>query len=245
MKQTPIPPAEKIIVALDVDSKEQACELVRRLAPPLSYFKVGSRLFVSCGPSVIEDLKDLGVKIFLDLKFHDIPNTVAEAAEAATSFGVDMFNVHLSGGREMIKAAVTRASDTSARLGLSRPLVLGVTVLSSLNGDMLKEEIGVVRSLDDHVVEMTRMGLDCGLDGVIASPREAELLRKHCGNDFLIVTPGVRPDWAAKDDQQRILTPAQALQSGASYLVIGRPIIKHPAPQEAAEKIIEEIEFER
>ncbi len=233
--------AGKIIVALDVDSAVEACELVRQLAPPLNYFKVGSRLFVACGPSIIEVLKELGARIFLDLKFHDIPNTVAEAAEVATRHSVDMFNVHLSGGREMAKAAVDRATATAKKLNLPRPLVLGVTVLSSMNEEMLQDG-GVSRSLDEHVVELTRMGLSCGLDGVIASPREAVLLRERCGGDFLIVTPGVRPTWAAKDDQQRILTPNQALQAGASYLVIGRPIIKHPSPRQAAELIVAEID---
>ncbi len=233
--------AGKIIVALDVDSAEEACELVRKLTPPLNYFKVGSRLFVACGPSIIEALKELSVRVFLDLKFHDIPNTVAEAAEVATRYSVDMFNVHLSGGREMVKAAVDRVTDTAKKLNLPRPIVLGVTVLSSMSEEMLQGG-GVSRPLDEHVVELTRMGLSCGLDGVIASPREAVLLRERCGGDFLIVTPGVRPAWAARDDQQRILTPKQALLAGASYLVIGRPIIKHPSPRQAADLIVSEID---
>ncbi|MEW5919963.1 MAG: orotidine-5'-phosphate decarboxylase [Bacillota bacterium] len=235
--------AEKIIVALDVDSAEKACTLVQQLAPPLCNFKVGFRLFVACGPPIIAALKELGAKIFLDLKFHDIPNTVAEAAEAATRLGVDMFNVHLSGGREMIKAAVKGAAVTAEKLGLPRPRVMGVTVLSSFSAEAL-QDTGVVRTLDEHVVALTRLGLDCGLDGVIASPREAVLLRQSCGEEFLIVTPGVRPAWAAPDDQQRILTPQQALQAGASYLVIGRPIIKHPAPRQAVEKIIAELSID-
>lgn len=231
-----------IIVALDVDSESEACGLVRELAPPLQYFKVGSHLFVACGPSIIEALKELNVKIFLDLKFHDIPNTVADAAEAATRYKVDMFNVHLCGGRDMIKATVNRVADTAAKLGLARPLVMGVTVLSSLSEEMLQQEGGVSRSLDEHVLKLTEMGLSCGLDGVIASPREAVLLRKHYGHDFIIVTPGVRPAWANKDDQQRILTPNQALKAGASYLVMGRPIIKHASPRQAVEQILAEIE---
>ena len=234
--------AEKIIVALDVDSAREACELVRELSPPLNYFKVGSRLFVACGPSIIREIKELGARVFLDLKFHDIPNTVAEAAEVVTRYGVNMFNIHLSGGREMIKAAVNRVSATTEKLGLPRPLVLGVTVLSSMNEEMLQQEGAVSRPLDEHVVELTRMGLECGLDGVIASPREALLLRERCGRDFTIVTPGVRPTWAAQDDQQRILTPKEALRAGASYLVIGRPIIRHPAPAQAVEQIIAEID---
>lgn len=233
--------AEKIIVALDLDNKKEACEMAQELAPPLSYFKVGSRLFLAGGPPVLTALKELGVKIFLDLKFHDIPNTVGEAAAMATSFGVDMFNLHLSGGREMVKAAVKMAAHTAARLGLPRPLVMGVTVLSSFSEETLQKEGGVVRTLEQHVTELTAMGLECGLDGVIASPREAELLRKNFNRDFLIVTPGIRPAWASQDDQKRILTPSQALQAGASYLVIGRPIIRDPMPRQAVDKIIAEI----
>lgn len=232
--------AEKIIAALDVETMEKACSLVRELAPPLQYFKVGFRLFVACGPPVITALQELGAKIFLDLKFHDIPNTVAEASAAAARLGVAMFNVHLSGGREMVKAAVDAAAATAEKLGRPRPRVLGVTVLSSFHEAALAET-GVARTIDDQVVALARLGLDCGLDGVIASPREAMLLRQHCGENFLIVTPGVRPAWAAADDQQRILTPRQALQAGASYLVIGRPIIKDPAPRQAVQKILAEL----
>ncbi|HAP32135.1 MAG TPA: orotidine-5'-phosphate decarboxylase [Firmicutes bacterium] len=236
--------AARIIVALDVETQEKACSLVRELAPPLRYFKVGFRLFVACGPSVIAALQGLGAKIFLDLKFHDIPNTVAEAAAAAARLGVAMFNVHLSGGREMIRAAVDAAAAAAEQLGRSRPHVLGVTVLSSFHEAALAET-GVARTIDDQVVALARLGLDCGLDGVIASPREAMLLRQHLGGDFLIVTPGVRPAGAAADDQQRILTPRQALQAGASYLVIGRPIIKDAVPRQAMQNILEELNTEQ
>ncbi len=232
--------AEKIIVALDVERAEKAADLVEQLTPPFCFYKVGLRLFVACGPPVITALKDRGAKVFLDLKFHDIPNTVAEAAAAATMLGVEMFNLHLGGGREMIRAAVAAAAVTAERAGLPRPRVLGVSVLSSFSAETL-QETGVGRDLDTQVVALAAMGLECGLDGIIASPREAVLLRRNFGENFLIVTPGVRPAWAAADDQQRILTPKQALQAGASYLVIGRPIIKDPVPRQAATKILAEI----
>lgn len=232
--------AEKIIVALDVDSAENASQLVKQLTPPLHYYKVGFRLFVACGPPIIAVLKQLGAKIFLDLKFHDIPNTVAEAAEAATKLGVEMFNIHLSGGREMIKAAVKAAALTAEKMGRPRPRVLGVSVLSSFSAEML-QDTGISRTLEEHVTALSAAGLQCGLDGIIASPREAVLLRRNFGDEFLIVTPGVRPAGAAVDDQQRILTPQQALQAGASFLVIGRPIIKHAEPRQAAQEILAEI----
>ncbi len=232
--------AEKIIVALDVGTEEEAYDLVRRLSPPLSFFKVGMRLFVACGPRIISGLKNMGVRVFLDLKFHDIPNTVASTAVVVTRLGVDMFNIHLSGGREMIEATVEATIVEAEKAGNKVPLLLGVTVLSSFNDQMLRDETGVDRRLEHHVLQLASMGQECGLSGVVASPREATILRKKFGEDFSIVTAGVRPLWASLGDQLRVLTPRQALEAGASYLVIGRPILEHSSPREAAEKIIAE-----
>ncbi|NMB41080.1 MAG: orotidine-5'-phosphate decarboxylase [Firmicutes bacterium] len=233
--------AEKIIVALDVAEEEDACGLVKDLCPPLSFFKVGMRLYAACGPRIITKLKNLGVKVFLDLKFHDIPHTVASAVEIITSYGVDMFNIHLSGGSDMIRAAVEKTAEVAAKLGIPKPAMLGVTVLTSLPEKVLREELAVERSLEQHVLDLSLLGKKNGIDGVVASPREAGLIRQNCGKDFLIVSPGVRPGWSTTNDQARVLTPRQALEGGADYLVIGRPITGHTNPGEAVEKILAEI----
>ncbi len=233
--------AGKIIVALDVETEEEAYNLVRHLSPPIGYFKVGMRLYMSCGHRIIYGLKNMGVQVFLDLKFHDIPNTVASAAEVVTRMGVDMFNIHLSGGSAMVQTTVERVRETAEKSGVSVPKVVGVTVLSSFNETMLRGDCGVERHLEQHVLKLALLGKENGLDGVVASPREASHIRKKCGPDFLIVAAGVRPLWAPTDDQVRVLTPRQALEAGANYLVIGRPIIEHESPRDAAEKILAEI----
>lgn len=232
--------AEKIIVALDVDNEAEAYALVKALSPPITFYKVGMKLFTICGPGVLTGLKKLGVKIFLDLKFHDIPSTVASAAEVVTRYGVDMFNIHLSGGREMVYAAMEAVQGTAARQGILRPLVIGVTVLTSLDAHAL-EEVGIGRGLTRHVAGLALMGRESGLDGVVASSQESSTIRAECGENFLIVTPGIRPAWSARNDQERVLTPRQALEAGADYLVIGRPITKHLSPEKAVEKIIAEM----
>ncbi|MGI5823202.1 MAG: orotidine-5'-phosphate decarboxylase [Dethiobacteria bacterium] len=234
-------PAARIIVALDVDNEAEAYQLVRLLSPPVRYFKVGMRLFTACGPRILKTLKKMGVKIFLDLKFHDIPHTVASTAQVVTAYGVDMFNIHLSGGREMICSTVEAVRETAAKQGLTPPLIIGVTVLTSFDEKALFEEAGIKNKLPRHVVHLASLGAENGMDGVVASPREAEAIRDKCGENFLIVTPGIRPLWSVKDDQQRVLAPAQALKAGADYLVIGRPIIRHSSPKEAVKKILAEI----
>ncbi|MDO9534359.1 MAG: orotidine-5'-phosphate decarboxylase [Bacillota bacterium] len=233
--------AEKIIVALDVEREDQAYALVKHLSPPITFYKVGMRLYAACGPRIISGLKNLGVKVFLDLKFHDIPHTVATTAEVVTRLGVDMFNIHLSGGRDMIRSTVEAAGLTAEKEGIAKPLVVGVTVLTSFNEKVLRDEAGVEKHLEQHVVDLSLMGKESGLSGVVASAREASRIRKHCGEDFIIVTPGVRPLWSTLNDQLRVLTPRQALEAGANYLVIGRPIIEHSSPGEAVEKILAEI----
>ncbi len=233
--------AEKIIVALDVEKEEEAYALVRHLAPPLNYFKVGMRLYMACGPRIVTGLKKMGVKVFLDLKFHDIPQTVASAGEVVTRLGADLFNIHLSGGSDMVRATVEKVRETAEKENIPLPRVVGVTVLSSFNEKILRDEAGIGKSLEKHVVDLALVGKENGLDGVVASPREAALIRKKCGDDYLIVTAGVRPLWAGLNDQLRVLTPRQALEAGANYLVIGRPIIENESPRDAAEKILAEM----
>ncbi len=233
--------AEKIIVALDVEKEEEAYDLVRHLSPPVSFFKVGMKLFVSCGPRIITGLKNMGVKVFLDLKFHDIPNTVASTAAVVTGYGVDMFNIHLSGGHDMIRATLEAAAEKAEMLKKPRPTVIGVTVLSSFDEKMLREEAGVDKTLEHYALYLAQAGKEAGLDGVVSSPREASIIRRRCGEDFVIVAAGVRPLWAGLNDHLRALTPRQTLEAGASYLVLGRPIIEHSSPREAAQKILAEM----
>lgn len=224
-----------VIVALDVPNLRDAKQLVKELVWAIRYFKVGKELFTSCGPEVIKMIRDLGGEVFLDLKYHDIPNTVAGSIRAACELGVFMVNVHASGGRKMLQAA--RDEVMKAK---SKPLLIGVTVLTSMKQQDLSE-ISVNRSIDEQVVHLARLSQSAGLDGVVASGLEAPMIRKACGKEFKIVTPGVRPQWAATDDQQRILTPDQAFQNGADYIVIGRPITKAPNPLDAAKRVLEEI----
>lgn len=253
---------EKIIVALDVPTLRQALELVGQLKDLVGCFKVGSELLTAEGSSnVVNVITAKGGRIFYDGKFMDIPNTVAGAARAVTRLGVKMFNVHCLGGVEMMKAARKAVDDETQKLlqepGVpQKPLILGVTILTSLDYYNDLEKMGFWEkkiSLEDTdkdrltriVVRLALLAKDSGLDGVIASPKEIGVIREACGKDFLIVTPGVRPEWAAAGDQKRVMTPAEAIKAGADYLVIGRPITKPPqeigGPVEAAKRIAEEI----
>ncbi len=234
-----------ILVALDVESAEKAIELADQLRGSVGGFKIGKQLFTAAGPSVVRELNGRGDRVFLDLKFHDIPNTVAGAVQSAVATGTWMVNVHASGGSAMMKAAAEAALKTADALSRPRPLVIAVTVLTSMNDQALRE-IGVERTMMDHVVHLARLAQSAGLDGVVASPLEVAAIRNACGPDFLIVTPGIRPlrqgsgqaaDQQGKDDQARTMTPAEAMAAGSSYMVIGRPITAAPNPREAAEKI--------
>jgi orotidine-5'-phosphate decarboxylase len=230
-----------ILVALDVDSADTALALADRLRGAVGGYKVGHQLFTSAGPDVVRRLVAQGDRVFLDLKYHDIPNTVSGAVAAATALGVWMVNVHASGGAPMMRAARRSADEAAATLGRPAPLVIAVTVLTSLDAATL-HTLGIDDSPIDHVVRLARMTQDAGLDGVVASPQEIEAIRRACGAAFAIVTPGIRGGAAASgpDDQQRTATPAGAMAAGASYLVVGRPITAAGDPRAAAEAIARE-----
>jgi orotidine-5'-phosphate decarboxylase len=232
----------RLLVALDVDTRERALELVTCLRGLVGGVKVGSRLFTMEGPSFIRGLADQGTRVFLDLKWHDIPNTVAQAVEAGTATGAWMMNVHTSGGVPMMQAAARSAAETADRLGRPRPLVIGVTVLTSMDAGTL-QQVGVNRPLMDQVVTLAEMAQSAGLDGVVASPLETAAIRARCGGDFLVVTPGIRGASAGgeKNDQSRTMGPSEAVKAGASYIVVGRPIIAASDPRQAANAIALEL----
>ena len=232
---------ERLVLALDVDDFKSAEELVDKLKDYVGVFKIGSQLFTSNGIKVIEMVNQKGGKVFLDLKFHDIPNTVKGAAESATKLGVYMFNIHASGGYDMMKAAADAAMETSIKLGIKKPFVLGVTVLTSINQEILEKEIGVNKTVKEHVVHLAKLAKSAGLDGVVASPQEIKEIRASCGDDFIILTPGIRPAGEELNDQKRIMTPKQALMQGADFLVIGRPIRNAKNPVKAAKNILKEM----
>ena len=234
---------DQLLIALDVESGARAHALADALRGVAGGFKIGKRLFTAEGPAVVRALSERGDRVFLDLKFHDIPNTVATAIAAATAHGVWMVNVHAAGGRRMMEAARDAAAEASARAGVARPLVIGVTVLTSMSAEALAET-GVTTPLMDQVVRLARLAQDAGLDGVVASPQETATIRRACGPGFQIVTPGIRGGGAATsgaDDQERTLSPAAAIAAGASYLVVGRPIIAADDPRAAAERIAGEL----
>ena len=227
------PSAAQIIVALDVATNKEALRLVTELSPDVGFFKIGLQLYTVAGPGLTRDISDLGPNVFLDLKLHDIPNTVAKAVEAAGKLGVKMLTIHLSGGREMIRAAVNARQDDM--------LILGVTVLTSSTDETLRET-GIPDSVNDQVLRLAQLGVFAGIDGLVASPHEARVLRTEFGDRIKIVTPGVRPSWSEPGDQKRFMTPREAIDAGADYLVIGRPITAHPNPREAVARILGELE---
>ncbi len=224
--------ANKIIVALDVPSKMEMAALLGQLCDQISFFKIGLQLYTVGGPEVVVAVSAMGRKVFLDLKLHDIPNTVARAVEAAGSFNVPMMTIHLSGGGEMIRAAVAARPENMS--------IFGVTVLTSASQDVLRE-IRVVGKVEDQVLRLAQLGVENGIDGIVASPQEIKPLRTEFGDRIRIVVPGIRPNWSKPGDQKRVMTPREAIDAGADYLVIGRPITAHPNPREAVEQILEEI----
>jgi orotidine-5'-phosphate decarboxylase len=230
---------DQLLAALDVDTVADARALADRLRGAVGGFKVGSRLFTSEGPAFVEELASRGDRVFLDLKFHDIPNTVAGAVAAATRLGVWMLNVHASGGSTMMRAARAAADEEAARRSRPAPLVIAVTMLTSLDQQALSE-IGLSASVAEQVGRLAALTESAGLDGVVASPQEIEIIRRRCGRRFAIVTPGIRGAGDQRGDQSRTLSAAEALAAGATYLVVGRPIIAAADPRAAAEKIAAE-----
>lgn len=231
-----------IVVALDVDTAEQALSLVERLRGSVGMFKVGKQLFTSAGPEVVRRIIGMGEKVFLDLKFHDIPNTVAKAGIEAARLGVSIFNLHAMGGSKMMRAAVEAVNEAAERERIPRPLILGVTVLTSHTQESLNE-VGIERRLEDEVVALARLCNASGINGVVASPQEIAPIREAVRDRaFVVLTPGVRPAGTALDDQSRVMTPAEAICAGADFLVVGRPITAADDPVVAAQKILEEIE---
>lgn len=232
---------DRIITALDVHSLEDMKKLVETLGDSVSFYKVGMELFYSTGPDAVRYLKDQGKHVFLDLKVHDIPNTVGQSVRALTRLGADLMTLHGTGGRAMMEAAAEAVRDEAAKLNIERPRLLAVTVLTSIDEDAWKE-IGGKYSIAESVKNLAKLAKEAGIDGTVSSPYEAKEIREMNGPDFLIVTPGIRPTFAVANDQKRFTTPSQALRDGASHLVIGRPITKAADPKEAAEKILAEIQ---
>jgi orotidine-5'-phosphate decarboxylase len=237
----PSDPKDRLIVALDVDSLDRAVSLVDALAGQVTRFKIGSQLFTASGPPAVEAVRKRGGEVFLDLKFHDIPNTVDGAAREAVRLGVLMFNVHASGGRTMMRAAAHGAAEAAQTLGVPRPLVIAVTVLTSLDRATLAGELHVASSIEGHVLHLCTLAGEAGLDGTVASPNEIRAIRNAMGPRWAIVTPGVRPAGGERQDQSRVATPRAAAEAGADYLVVGRPITAAADPARAAAAILEEM----
>ena len=224
--------ADKIIVALDVPTKEKALGLVKQLRDQISFFKIGLQLYTAEGPEIVRAVLATGAKVWLDIKLHDIPNTVARAVESASHLGVHMLTIHLNGGSEMIRAAIAARANNM--------LLVGVTVLTSATEQTLRE-VGIPGTVEDQVLRLAKLGVEAGIDGVVASPHEIRKLRTEFGNKIKIAVQGIRPTWADPGDQKRFMTPREALEAGADYIGIGRPITAHQRPSEAVRKILEEI----
>jgi len=234
--------AGRLIVALDYPDADQAAALLRELEGIPCYMKVGMQLYYAAGPNFVRDLKTRGYKVFLDLKMHDIPNTVQGGAESITRLGVDMFNVHAAGGKDMMEAALKGVNKALASDdALKKPLVIAVTQLTSTGQDMLNREIGIPGTVRDAVIRYAELTKTAGLDGVVASAQEAGDIAAACGADFIAVTPGIRPSGSDQGDQKRVLTPGEAIRNGSSYIVVGRPITAAEKPRTAAERIIKEM----
>ena len=225
--------ADKIIVALDVATKAQAVALVEQLREQISFFKIGLQLYTAEGPEIVRAILATGAKVFLDLKFNDIPTTVARTVEAASNLGVRMLTIHLSGGSDMIRAAVA--------VPKNELLILGVTVLTSANEGVLRE-IGISDEIDNQVLRLAKLGVANGVGGIVASPHEIKSLRAEFGDKIKIVVPGIRPSWSEPGDQKRFATPREAIEAGADHLVIGRPITAAKNPGEALDRILTELE---
>ncbi|MFH2138312.1 MAG: orotidine-5'-phosphate decarboxylase [Candidatus Omnitrophota bacterium] len=230
----------KLIVALDTDSLETAEGFVKILSPKVKYFKIGSQLFTMYGPKCVEMVKKYKGEVFLDLKFHDIPNTVANASISAVRLGVFMLNMHAIGGEVMLKTVMEKVKEECERSKVKQPIILGVTVLTSMDRQQLNS-VGVIRSVKNEVVHLAGLCKKCGLNGVVCSGKEIELLKRVMGDDFVLVVPGIRPADSSTNDQKRIVTPTDAKKLGADYIVVGRPIVASKDPLKSAESILEQI----
>ncbi len=234
--------AGKVIFALDVPTLEEARKFVRLLKGRTGFFKVGLELYTAYGKESVKAVQEEGGRIFLDLKFHDIPNTVSRAAEEAVKLGVDMFNLHASGGTEMMRETVERCRKAAEKMNRQPPIILAVTILTSLDLENLRE-IGMAGPVEERVVSLAALAQKAGVDGVVASPREIASIRRRCGENFVIVTPGIRPAFeAGKDDQKRVMTAREAISAGATYIVVGRPVRLAPDPAAAMDQVLEEIQ---
>ena len=231
---------KRLIFALDVPTQKEALALVDTLAGEVGVFKVGKQLFVSSGPEIVKQIRKRGGEVFLDLKFHDIPRTVAKAAAEATKLDVAMLDVHASGSVEMMRQTVREVTATARKERVKRPKLLAITVLTSLNRDDLSR-VGVRSTVESQVTRLAKLARLCGMDGVVASPLEVQRIRRECGPRFLIVTPGVRPASSDVEDQKRVMTPEQAIRAGSKYLVVGSPIRNAKDPVEAAREIVAEM----
>jgi orotidine-5'-phosphate decarboxylase len=234
-------PRERIILALDVGEFSEAVEIIKKFRQDVDIFKVGSELFTAAGPDIVREIRSMGKKVFLDLKFHDIPNTVSKAALQASQMGVFMFTLHTMGGFNMMKSTVDAIVKSALKGETERPRILGVTILTSIDGEALSHDLGIPHSMSTQVRHLAKLALSAGLDGVVASPQETDMIRSRCGPGFIIVTPGIRPSWAPPDDQRRTLTPKEAVRKGSDYLVIGRSVLSRENPVKALQRIRDEI----
>ena len=234
--------SERLMVALDIGTAGEAKALAEKIGETVTWYKVGMELFYAEGPKIIEMLKEKQKKVFLDLKFHDIPNTVAGAVRSVSELGVDMCNLHACGGREMMLRAMDANKEASAKKGKSPAKLIAVTILTSIDQRVFQTELGFSGEIHEKVLNWAELVKEAGLDGVVASAHEAEMIRRRCGGDFLIVTPGIRPKSTEVNDQKRVMDPAQAIKKGATHLVVGRPITKADHPAQAAEIILKEME---
>ncbi|WP_312202808.1 orotidine-5'-phosphate decarboxylase [Anaerospora hongkongensis] len=234
---------KRLIVALDVNSLDKMKQMVNELGPSVNFYKVGMELFYSAGEQTVDFLRACDKEVFLDLKLHDIPNTVACSVAALTRLGASVISLHAAGGRSMLAAAAQAATEASASYGVPRPQLVAITALTSLD-EVEWQEIGGQLPISEQVVKLACLAQSAGIDGVVASPQEAPLIREKCGPEFLVITPGIRPRSAAANDQKRVATPADAIKAGASRLVVGRPITAAPSPVQAVEQIVKAIRGE-
>jgi orotidine-5'-phosphate decarboxylase len=241
-REVRVPAKDRLIIALDVETPLEAREIFTALKGHAGMFKIGSQLFTAAGPPIVREIVEAGGRIFLDLKFHDIPNTVARAGVEAARLGVSIFNVHAMGGSEMMRRTVAEVHEVAARENFTRPSIIAVTALTSADDSTLTE-VGLSSNVEQQVERLARLAAECGMDGVVASPLEVSLVRASVGRkDFLVVTPGVRPAGVRHGDQKRVMTPGEAVRAGADYLVIGRAILEAPDMASAAAEIVNEME---